>query len=478
MTNKKIEYLPKWDRDVLNRSESAKFLTGYLNSLYAEEADEAINSNSFVLCLNAEWGYGKTFLIKNWAKDLKSDLNHPVVYFDAWQNDFSDDPLLAFISELENSLIEFETLVPKGDALVKSVIDTGKGAIAPVLKTAANIFLNKVVGADSEEIVQVFNAASEGAIDTYVNNALEAHNNRKSKVKQFSAKLGDLLEKLKEKDFSLPMYVFIDELDRCKPSYAIQLLEGIKHIFGTAGVFFIIATNKVQLSKSIKAVYGAEFDSLGYLQRFFDQEYQLPQPDFQSFSKLLINKYRLINVAVENLDLTSYGLVETFAVLAEGFQLSLRSQDQVAKQFKAIVISNSIPRGIHHWFLLFLLMLKAKNEVIYDEFTSGAGEGEKIASLRKCFNTMLEIEGFVPSGDHYQVRRDRVSVLALIQEYFRVESMSSIKLFDQGHTTYGTLGAIRVKLQREAPNSYTPGTYYPLSISLYRKVIMHSGQIS
>lgn len=477
MTDKKTEYDPKWKGDVLERSESAKFLTKYLNSLYAEEVDESINSNSFVLCLNAEWGYGKTFLIEHWAQDLKAELNHPVVYFDAWQNDFSDDPLLAFMSELEHSLEEFEKHIPSGEALIQGVIKTGKGAIAPVVKTAANVFLKKVVGSDTEGLVEIFNAASESAIDHYVKNALDAHNNRKAKVKEFSKKLGELLKKLKQQNYSLPMYVFIDELDRCKPSYAIQLLEGIKHIFGTAGVFFVVATNKVQLSNSIKAVYGSEFDSIGYLQRFFDQEYQLPKPNFDEFSKLLIGGiYRLSQLEIVDLGIKK-DIVGVFSCLAGGFNLSLRAQEQSAKQLKAIVLSE-LKHRVHIWYLLFLIMFKIKNELAYFEFLKLKDVPQGFELLGNYFDTRITIQGRVPLNDRFETRLEHISVVSIFREYIKLEPQAYSDLNSQGMTVAGTIGAVRLALTEEARIG-VQGNFHALpTISQYQKLILQAGQLT
>jgi len=57
------------------------------------------------------------------------------------------------------------------------------------------------------------------------------------------------------------MFILIDELDRCRPTYAIELLENIKHLFDIEGLYFIIATDSTQLSYSINAVYGNKFAS-------------------------------------------------------------------------------------------------------------------------------------------------------------------------------------------------------------------------
>ncbi|MGL6349430.1 MAG: P-loop NTPase fold protein, partial [Aeromonas sp.] len=80
--------------DRLDRARYAEFLTNYL----AAEGKQ----RNYVLNLNAEWGAGKTWFIKRWYMELKA--HYPTVYIDAWQQDFSDDPLLTVISSIIDQL--------------------------------------------------------------------------------------------------------------------------------------------------------------------------------------------------------------------------------------------------------------------------------------------------------------------------------------------------------------------------------------
>ena len=73
-----------------------------------------------------------------------------------------------------------------------------------------------------------------------------------------------------------PLVVVIDELDRCRPSYAAELLEVAKHLFTVDHIVFVLAVNRSELAHSIRALYGSEFDAQGYLRRFFDVDFQLP----------------------------------------------------------------------------------------------------------------------------------------------------------------------------------------------------------
>jgi len=80
-----------------------------------------------------------------------------------------------------------------------------------------------------------------------------------------------------------PLLVMVDELDRCRPSYAVELLEVAKHLFAVRHVVFALAVNRSELEHSVKALYGDEFDAHGYLRRFFDVDFQLPAPDRNQF---------------------------------------------------------------------------------------------------------------------------------------------------------------------------------------------------
>lgn len=75
----------------------------------------------------------------------------------------------------------------------------------------------------------------------------------------------------------------IDELDRCRPSYAVELLEIAKHIFAADRIVFVLAINRDQLAHAVKALYGIEFDAEAYLRRFFDLDFHLPVPELDDF---------------------------------------------------------------------------------------------------------------------------------------------------------------------------------------------------
>lgn len=93
-----------------------------------------------------------------------------------------------------------------------------------------------------------------------------------------------------------PMVVIIDELDRCKPQFAVSLLERIKHFFDVPNVVFVLFMHKTQLHNAIKGVYGQDTDAHLYLDKFLNFTFTLEHSDFRNirdFAELELAKYEI-----------------------------------------------------------------------------------------------------------------------------------------------------------------------------------------
>lgn len=157
---------------------------------------------------------------------------------------------------------------------------------------------------------------------------------QKDSIVSFRKNLSTLANKFSTSDF--PLVIMVDELDRCRPDYAILLLERIKHLFDVENVVFILALEANQLSKTISALYGLdEVHASIYLRKFIDMEYSLPEPSLDTFADYLFAEYNLhdLNSPIfENVNL--HGL---FSKLSSIFGMSLRDMSQAASQLAAIV---------------------------------------------------------------------------------------------------------------------------------------------
>ena len=297
-----------WKLDKLQRKDEADYLTSYLVGKNKLERS-SLNDGSFVLNVNAEWGFGKTYFLRNWADDLATK-GHPVVYFDAWQNDFSKEPLIAFISTINAQLEPYfnKKIGEKRATRVKFMLGEwygkGKKLLNPSAPFLWGILAKKLAGMSIEQFGELFDEDFEEPTDskkeasaktdaskeftdtvsTVVSKAasklLASHNSINKTIVEFKNSLEKLTIHLDSlKIINIPIFIFVDELDRCRPDYAIELFENIKHLFGVPGVFFVVATASEQLCHSIKKVYGQDFDSPSYLKRFFDQTYKLQEPN-------------------------------------------------------------------------------------------------------------------------------------------------------------------------------------------------------
>jgi len=270
-----------WADDLLDRREFAEFLTRTLVARTASISAKQ-GQRGWTVALDAGWGAGKSFFVERWVKHLRFE-GHPVVFFDAWENDIGEEAATALMAEINEEMDDWIDKLPKtevarktaADLVVKSARNLRK-SVVPVAKVVASGLLKKAIGTSIEEMfdagseakfdAESIKSSADDALDKAFEVALEEHRQRKSNIKEFKLALIGLIDLIKSKaGAKLPLFVFIDELDRCRPTYAISMLEEVKHIFGMDKVCFVVSTNLSQLRHSVRAVYGLGFDSELYL---------------------------------------------------------------------------------------------------------------------------------------------------------------------------------------------------------------------
>ena len=231
--------------------------------------------DSNVICLDAAWGEGKTTFIKMWISDLQQkEIN--CIYFDAYENDYLDDPFIPFISEIitlaEDHFADSEVIQEQKDALKKKAILVGKTVLSLSTKIGLKLITSGIV--DSSDIDEIIDAKkdvskpTDSILSEYVLDRINSYNNEKEALINFKELLSTMGEKIREIQ-NFPLVIIIDELDRCRPDFALKLLERIKHIFSVENVSFLIPTNLSQLENYIEKIYGDNIDAHNYLHKFF-----------------------------------------------------------------------------------------------------------------------------------------------------------------------------------------------------------------
>ena len=270
--------------DVLDRN---KIIVNFIRLLASIEGHYSI-------ALDARWGSGKTFFVKQTERVLRQLFrdktyyeveenpllcsrfenlfkmeeikSHPMMtlYYDAWQHDNQQDALLSLVFELIK-------VIPSNDPRLKTELtksDNVQKSIVPIVQG----MLDHFTGIDLKSITR--------AINDPAGDVLQKIRNQENLISLLTSFFKNLLP-----DDSTRLVIFIDELDRCRPDYAVQMFERIKHYMQSDQIIFVFSVNIEQLQHTIKHYYGDDFEASSYLDRFFDFHVTLPTPSYEQKRK-------------------------------------------------------------------------------------------------------------------------------------------------------------------------------------------------
>ena len=320
----------------LGREKYAKILTDII-MLYSK--------SGCVMALNGEWGSGKTTFVKMWRQSLEND-HFKTFYFNAWESDYVEDPIIAMLSDLQD--------LKANDEKYKNLLSKGGKVVFSALSTSMKFYLKKYTGIDKEVIDDAMSDLSglgKECIDDY--------KQQKATITEFKDALIDYVSFFANEK---PIVFFIDELDRCNPAFAVRVLERIKHLFDIPNIIFVLAVNMSQLQYAIEGYYGtSKMDSEEYMRRFIDVDYALPAPSMKNYCNFLAaqhdfskffndpNRTRIVNYSNEQ----QYFL-NIAVTLFTNLHLSLRDADRVFTYARLVLcgVGNNYKLPIEVFFLL------------------------------------------------------------------------------------------------------------------------------
>ncbi len=383
-----------FDKCKLNREQYAHILTNIVQN-YAE---------GFVLAINNEWGTGKTTFVKMWRQQLE-DQEFKTLYFNAWENDYADDVLVALLSELEELKIKdnaakYKTVLEKAAPFVKKIIPG-------VTKAAA-----KVVGLD-----EVFQAVLDGTVSVGVDEmekAIKSYSKRKKGVKEFRESLEKFVESSASKR---PVVFIIDELDRCRPNYAVSVLEQMKHLFSVPGIVFVLSIDKEELGNAIRGAYGSEkIKADEYLRRFIDLEYSIPDPETRDYCKYLFGYFKF-DEFMSSSDRTKYielhndknEFLDFAVILFEQKSFSLRQIEKIFAHTRLVLNTFKANQYIFPPALLFLTFLYQYDQPLLSMIK------ERKLNLQEFLDS---IESFFINGDNENNRRFLIHMVASLLKFY------------------------------------------------------------
>ena len=340
--------------DLLKRKESIEILTQLIRSI----------EGSGTIAVDSSWGTGKTTFIKLWRQYLINN-KFTVISFNAWENDFYNDPFTALCAELsavQDSSIDKNKLMEAGEEVIKHF--------------AWNVS-SQIIAAMSAGTVNLSELTK--AYETAITKRLKQYQDAKEAISKFRETLQAIAATALSEDRNSPLIVIIDELDRCRPSYAVELLEVVKYLFSVNNIVFVLAINRSELAHSVKVLYGSDFDATGYLRRFFNLIYQLPKPDTSDIDRFISGalnhagidacfKQRDPQFYVRENDVSAYKLLRTvFGTL----NFSLREIAQEVHRLGLVVATLPDNQLLFLRSAVVAIILKMYNEELYYQFIGG-----------------------------------------------------------------------------------------------------------
>jgi len=254
----------RFDGDLFSREKLAARLTGFLSRL----------PDGAVMAIDSPWGEGKTWFGKRWCASLR-DQEFQTAYIDCFQRDHLDDPFTMIAGE-------FIELAKAGKSEVKiKLLETGKKLGAALLPAATKFAVNTIghwaignanLSGDLTKAAEALDASGASALESLVASHLADYQASKKSVDAFKQTLTDL-----SAESNKPIVIFLDELDRCRPDFAVRTIERVKHFFDAPGVIFVLLLNRHQLAAAVEGLYGPKVDAEAYLSKFIPISLTLPK---------------------------------------------------------------------------------------------------------------------------------------------------------------------------------------------------------
>ena len=392
--------------DALERKPVVEFLRDLIKQI----------EGPFVLALDSPWGTGKTTVVRMLRRSLEIE-EFQCVYFNAWKDDYVTDPLIPMVSAID----ELKSATEAANEGFRSSMATVRKAVGPIAKRA----IKAAIKASTMGVLDVDEAIEEAAADAAseaADDLIDTFQKEKASLEQFRDALEKAVGKLSENDQPRPLIFFIDELDRCRPSYAIELLERVKHLFDVPNMVFVLSIDKKQLEAITAAVYGERIDAPEYLRRFIDLEFALPALHTKSYTRVLIERFgfnEFFDARKQHRTL-AYDhdhFVEAFTLLAGMFDLSLRARERCLSRLAVVLTRTEKNHYLDPIVLALLLVLRTKEPAWYAGLMNGSITPRNLMERLRAMPTAREfvasrffkvLEAYLVIGDVVRERGEQV----------------------------------------------------------------------
>jgi hypothetical protein len=421
--------------------------TGQLEKVsesYTNLINRECKAKPYVLSIDAPWGIGKTAFIDMWGQSLlnKKEL---AVKFDTWKNDYSDYPLYNFMSEILKQLSDLD---PKSITLekLKQVTATLLKNFIPITLKHSALWIASLIKID-KPIRNIGCELSDPIKNNFLND-IESYDNGCNTLNDFKNLLREITQ-------NRTLFIFIDELDRAKPTFAVAILEIVKHFFDIDNVCCLLVTHKKALSQSIGAFYGYDqYLSNDYLERFVDLYLNLPEPNL---SKFIDYKWDKIQFYFED-DLIKHSLLEFIKLACTNARLNLRVVEKVLRDihlfllFKNVETENEIPEIYYTCIVYQLISNRISNPLQHNNFSGCIRTESKLHWIHAIFNSSYSEASLNSEITKLIEKIQLMDANSTLQDSEQLKDIFPLEdvIIDK---IYG--GVNKIKTSREPNNAYT-----------------------
>ena len=258
-------------QDKIGREEIVDKICGLVGSLKKDK--------NFCLAINGAWGSGKSFVLGLIEEKLSKKQEYIIIKYDAWENTFYSDPLIAILSCVIDGIEEKLYLVERTEEKVKKAAKTGVNTLA---KLSTKIEKLKAVIEGIKAIIKDFH----NPIDTAALGDFKSYQKLLKATKEI---LNEITQAGEYREKQTKLVILVDEIDRCLPDEQLKILERLHHLFDVKNCAVILTMNQICVAETVKTIYG--IDGYEYLRKFFNFTFRLDTSANEYLKNLLEEEY-------------------------------------------------------------------------------------------------------------------------------------------------------------------------------------------
>lgn len=383
------------EHDLFGRKDFAERLTNLVRNI----------EDPTVFLLDAKWGDGKTTFLKQWAGELRNT-GIPVIEFDAFARDYQEDPFIALSAEIFAVAQKVESLEEETRAnFIESAKSLGKASLSILTKIA----ISKITSGEmSLEDVKKLGEAPIDEVESIIEDRLKAAEADTKLLCSFREALEKLAKGMSNEE-GKPLVLIIDELDRCRPSFAVELIEKIKHVFAVSGVHFVLSTHLPQLAKIFQNTHGLgeKEQALIYLEKFYNVRLRFPTPPPSSDRDTKLYIQHLLDEIQLPTGYVVAQIQEVLECVFQNRQISLRTIEKIMTNIALYYAGTSSGGGENVIFVSGVCCIRHLDMTLYDKIASSDVTLDDIDGFFN-FNTWSQ-EGVSPTvGDWWRLLFNRL----------------------------------------------------------------------